>query len=127
MRLLHTSDWHIGRSLHGTELLADQEAVLGSLAAVVAAESVDVVVVAGDIYDRAVPSADAQAVLDRAVGRLLSAGAPVRRPPGVARPRGRRPAVARPPRRPPPGQSRLRPPARDVLQAARAGGAPRPG
>ena len=59
MRLLHTSDWHIGRSLHGTDLLAEQEEVLGGLAEVVAAESVDVVLVAGDVYDRAVPSADA--------------------------------------------------------------------
>ena len=64
MRLLHTSDWHIGRSLHGTDLLAEQEQVLGGLAAVVAAERVDVVVVAGDVYDRAVPSADATAVLE---------------------------------------------------------------
>ena len=48
----------------------------------VAAESVDVVVVAGDIYDRAVPSADATAVLDRVVGRLLRAGAQVVLTPG---------------------------------------------
>src|SRR3954447_8386451 len=82
MRLLHTSDWHIGRSLHGADLLAHQEAVLGTLADVVAAESVDVVVVAGDVYDRAVPSADAQGVLDRVVGRLLSAGAAVVLTPG---------------------------------------------
>src|SRR3954452_2176339 len=82
MRLLHTSDWHIGRSLHGADLLADQEAVLGGLAAVVAAESVDVVLVAGDVYDRAVPSADAQAVLDRVVARLLGAGAVVVLTPG---------------------------------------------
>jgi exonuclease SbcD len=82
MRLLHTSDWHIGRSLHGTELLAEQEAVLGGLAEVVAAESVDVVLVAGDVYDRAVPSADAQAVLSRVVARLRRAGATVVLTPG---------------------------------------------
>src|SRR4051794_10765215 len=82
MRLLHTSDWHIGRSLHGADLLADQEAVLGGLADVVNAESVDVVLVAGDVYDRAVPSADAQAVLDRVVARLLAAGATVVLTPG---------------------------------------------
>lgn len=82
MRLLHTSDWHIGRTLHGTDLLAEQEAVLGGLAEVVVAESVDVVVVAGDVYDRAVPSADATAVLDRVVGRLLTAGAQVVLTPG---------------------------------------------
>jgi exonuclease SbcD len=77
MRLLHTSDWHLGRSLHGTDLLAEQEAVLARLAEVVAAESVDVVVVAGDVYDRAVPSADATAVLDRGLQRLTAAGAAV--------------------------------------------------
>ncbi|MGY1621898.1 exonuclease SbcCD subunit D [Geodermatophilus sp. SYSU D00965] len=82
MRLLHTSDWHIGRSLHGADLLREQEAVLGGLADVVVAESVDVVVVAGDVYDRAVPSADATAVLDRVVGRLLRAGATVVLTPG---------------------------------------------
>ena len=82
MRLLHTSDWHIGRTLHGTDLLAEQEAVLGGLAAVVAAEEVDVVVVAGDVYDRAVPSADATGVLDRVIGRLLATGARVVLTPG---------------------------------------------
>jgi exonuclease SbcD len=82
MRLLHTSDWHIGRSLHGTDLLAEQEKVLGALADVVAAESVDVVLVAGDVYDRAVPSADATAVLSRVVARLRRAGATVVLTPG---------------------------------------------
>jgi exonuclease SbcD len=82
MRLLHTSDWHIGRSLHGTELLAEQEAVLGGLADVVSSEGIDVVLVAGDVYDRAVPSADATAVLSRVVGRLRRAGAEVVLTPG---------------------------------------------
>ncbi|MGY1764415.1 exonuclease SbcCD subunit D [Geodermatophilus sp. SYSU D00779] len=82
MRLLHTSDWHIGRSLHGADLLREQEEVLSGLADVVGAEAVDVVVVAGDVYDRAVPSADATGVLDRVVGRLLRAGAAVVLTPG---------------------------------------------
>jgi exonuclease SbcD len=82
MRLLHTSDWHIGRSLHGTDLLAEQEAVLGRIAEVVAEESVDVVLVAGDVYDRAVPSADATALLDRVLTRLRAAGAAVVLTPG---------------------------------------------
>jgi exonuclease SbcD len=82
MRLLHTSDWHIGRSLHGADLLAEQERVLSGLADVVRAESVDVVLVAGDVYDRAVPSADAQAVLDRVIGTLRAAGAAVVLTPG---------------------------------------------
>jgi exonuclease SbcD len=82
MRLMHTSDWHVGRSLHGTELLAEQEAVLSGLARVVREESVDVVLVAGDVYDRAVPSADATGVLDRVLSRLQAAGAKVVLTPG---------------------------------------------
>src|SRR3954463_6963512 len=82
MRLLHTSDWHIGRSLHGTDLLAEQEAVLSGRADVIRAESVDVVLVAGDVYDRAVPSADATAVLSRVVATLRRAGATVVLTPG---------------------------------------------
>ncbi|WP_448617590.1 exonuclease SbcCD subunit D [Geodermatophilus sp. URMC 65] len=82
MRLLHTSDWHIGRSLYGADLLREQEEVLSGLAGVVGAEAVDVVVVAGDVYDRAVPSADATGVLDRVIGRLLRAGAAVVLTPG---------------------------------------------
>jgi DNA repair protein SbcD/Mre11 len=82
MRLLHTSDWHLGRSLHGTDLLAEQEAVLSRLAAVVAEERVDVVLVAGDVYDRAVPPADATTLLDRALTRIRAAGAAVVLTPG---------------------------------------------
>lgn len=82
MRFLHTSDWHLGRSLHGTDLLAEQEAVLSRLADVVRAERVDVVLVAGDVYDRAVPSADATGVLDRVLSRLRAAGAAVVLTPG---------------------------------------------
>src|SRR4051794_2801431 len=82
MRLLHTSDWHIGRALHGTDLLGEQEQVLGRVADVVAAEGVDVVLVAGDVYDRAVPSADATAVLSRVVARMRRAGATVVLTPG---------------------------------------------
>jgi exonuclease SbcD len=82
MRLLHTSDWHIGRSLHGADLLREQEEVLSGLADVVGAEAVDVVVVAGDVYDRAVPSADATGVLDRVLMRLRSSGAVVVLTPG---------------------------------------------
>jgi exonuclease SbcD len=82
MRLLHTSDWHIGRSLHGADLLADQEAVLAELARVVAEQRVDAVLVAGDVYDRAIPSADATGVLDRTLLRLREAGAAVVLTPG---------------------------------------------
>ncbi|WP_137725001.1 exonuclease SbcCD subunit D [Prescottella subtropica] len=75
MRILHTSDWHIGRTFHGVDLLADQARVLGAVADLVAAHSVDVVVVPGDVYDRSVPSADAVAVCNRGFEAIRAAGA----------------------------------------------------
>lgn len=75
MRALHTSDWHVGRSFHGADLLAEQEEVLSHLADLVVQEKVDVVLVAGDIYDRAVPAAEAVRVAGRALARIRAAGA----------------------------------------------------
>jgi exonuclease SbcD len=75
MRILHTSDWHVGRTFHGRDLLAEQEAVLGGLADVVAAAGVDTVVVAGDVFDRAMPSTDAVRVCHRVLARIRAAGA----------------------------------------------------
>ena len=70
MRILHTSDWHLGRSFHGEDLLAAQAAYIDHLIATVESEGVDLVVVAGDVYDRALPSVDAVALADEALHRL---------------------------------------------------------
>ncbi|WP_114454493.1 exonuclease SbcCD subunit D [Halopolyspora algeriensis] len=75
MRVLHTSDWHIGRTFHGRDLLADQETVLSGLADTVTDERVDVVVIAGDLYDRAMPSGEAVETCMRVLRRLRQAGA----------------------------------------------------
>lgn len=77
MRLLHTSDWHIGRTFHGHDLLADQRAVLAALSDLAAEHAVDAVLVSGDIYDRAVPSAEAMQVAARAVTCIRAAGADI--------------------------------------------------
>ena len=77
VRFLHTSDWHLGRSLHGEPLLDAQAAVLDHLVDVAAAEAVDAVVVAGDVYDRAIPPVEAVELLDDVLGRLASLGVPV--------------------------------------------------
>ncbi|WP_309116826.1 exonuclease SbcCD subunit D [Saccharothrix sp.] len=82
MRLLHTSDWHVGRTFHGRDLLAEQEAVLGGLADLVSDEKVDVVLVSGDLFDRAVPNAEAIAVCTRVLERIRAAGAQVVVTPG---------------------------------------------
>ena len=68
MRLLHTSDWHLGRTLHGVDLLEHQAAYLDHLVELARAEQVDAVLVAGDVYDRAIPSVEAVAVLSDALG-----------------------------------------------------------
>lgn len=77
MRLLHTSDWHIGRTFHGHDLLADQQSVLAAVAELSAEHAVDAVLVSGDIYDRAVPSADAMQVAARAVTGIRRSGAEI--------------------------------------------------
>jgi exonuclease SbcD len=77
VRLLHTSDWHLGRTLHGESLLEHQSAFLEWLSDLATERGVDAVVVAGDIYDRAVPPPDAVRLLDSALSRLSGAGVPV--------------------------------------------------
>ena len=75
MRLLHTSDWHLGRSLHRADLRAAQSAFLDHLVDVARAEKVDAVLVAGDVYDRAVPPVDAVELCEEALLRLHDTGA----------------------------------------------------
>jgi DNA repair protein SbcD/Mre11 len=70
MRLLHTSDWHLGRTLHGVDLLQHQAAFLDHLVEVVREEAVDAVLVAGDVYDRAVPPVEAVTLLSETLARL---------------------------------------------------------
>lgn len=70
MRLLHTSDWHLGRTLHGVDLTAHQQAFLDHLVDVVREERVDAVLVAGDVYDRAIPPVESVAQLSEALRRL---------------------------------------------------------
>lgn len=77
MKLLHTSDWHLGRSFHGVGLLGAQAEFVDHLVQTVRSESVDAVLVAGDVYDRALPPPDAVALLSEAVTRLIDAGSQV--------------------------------------------------
>jgi exonuclease SbcD len=72
MRLLHTSDWHLGRTLHGLDLLDAQRAALEHIVATAREEAVDAVLVSGDVYDRAVPPIEAVRLFSRTVGELAS-------------------------------------------------------
>jgi exonuclease SbcD len=77
VRLLHTSDWHFGKRLHGVELLDAQAAFVDWLVDVVSDHNVDAVIVAGDIYDRSTPAVDAVRVFDRAITQLAATGVPL--------------------------------------------------
>ncbi|MBP2380126.1 exonuclease SbcCD subunit D [Brachybacterium sacelli] len=77
MRILHTSDWHLGRTLHKVDLHEHQAAFLDWLVDLVTEKSVDVVVIPGDVYDRAVPAVSSVTLLDDALARLADTGATV--------------------------------------------------
>ncbi|QNE15040.1 exonuclease SbcCD subunit D [Pseudarthrobacter sp. NBSH8] len=77
MRLLHTSDWHLGRSFHGVGMLDAQRSFVDQLVSAVTENAVDVVLIAGDVYDRALPGVDVVGLLDDALVRLTAAGATV--------------------------------------------------
>jgi exonuclease SbcD len=70
MRILHTGDWHLGRTLLGADLLEHQAAFTDWLVDLVRERDVDLVVIAGDVYDRAIPPLDAVRMLSRALERL---------------------------------------------------------
>jgi exonuclease SbcD len=76
MRLLHTSDWHLGRSFHRVNMLDAQAGFLAHLVETVRAREVDAVLVSGDVYDRAVPPLAAVELFDEALHRLAEAGVP---------------------------------------------------
>jgi DNA repair protein SbcD/Mre11 len=72
MRLLHTSDWHLGRSFHREDMLDAQAGFVDHLVETVRSERVDAVLVSGDLYDRALPPVDAVALCGEALTRLAA-------------------------------------------------------
>lgn len=70
MLLLHTADWHLGRLFHGEDLLGAHAAWVDWLVELARAERPDAVLVAGDLYDRAIPPVDAVRLADDALARL---------------------------------------------------------
>src|SRR5499425_886232 len=77
MRLIHTSDWHLGRTLHGESLLEHHDTFLRWLLDQAVACQAGAVLVAGDIYDRAVPPLDAVELLDQTLAAFARARIPV--------------------------------------------------
>ncbi len=72
MKVLHTSDWHIGRTLHGRKRYEESEAFLNWLAGLIEDEAIDVLLVAGDVFDNSTPSNTAQEIYYRFLYRMAA-------------------------------------------------------
>src|SRR4051812_38426144 len=77
MRFLHTSDWHVGKTLKGRPRLEEQREVLREIVQITRREQVDAVLIAGDLYDTAAPNASAQQLVINALLALAGTGAHV--------------------------------------------------
>lgn len=77
MRILHTADWHVGRTIRGRSRADEHEAVLAEIAGIAAREGVDLVVVAGDQFDTAAPTPEAERIVYQALVDLADTGAEV--------------------------------------------------
>ncbi|MDQ3767130.1 MAG: exonuclease subunit SbcD [Actinomycetota bacterium] len=77
MKLLHTGDWHVGKTLRGRSRAEEHRAVLGEIGELAAREAVDVVLVAGDLFDSASPSPEAEGIVYEALLQLTHSGARV--------------------------------------------------
>jgi|GEM_PF-100060 len=71
MKFLHTSDWHIGRTLNNISLLEEQKHILNEIERIAKEQKVDGIILAGDIYDRMLPSLDATQLLDEVISNII--------------------------------------------------------
>lgn len=74
MRILHTADWHFGKTIEGRDRLAEQQAFVEELCGICADERIDLVLVAGDVFQSPNPSAAAEELFYYAVDRLAEHG-----------------------------------------------------
>ena len=77
MKLIHLSDLHIGKRFEDASLLEDQEYILAEILQIIDAERPDAVVIAGDVYDKSIPAAEAVTVFDEFLCRLAKREIPV--------------------------------------------------
>src|SRR5215207_6484969 len=77
MRLLHTSDWHVGKAIRGRSRAQEHQAVLAEVAGIADREAVDLVIVAGDVFDTSTPTAESERIVYRALLDLAAGGRPV--------------------------------------------------
>ena len=74
MRFLHIADLHLGKQMNDVSLLPDQEYVLQQIISIASSEQADAVLIAGDVYQRSSPQAEAMALFDSFVSRLAELG-----------------------------------------------------
>ncbi|MBQ2699685.1 MAG: exonuclease SbcCD subunit D [Clostridia bacterium] len=74
MKFIHTGDLHLGKQMNDLSLLDDQAAVLDQIIEITRREEADAVIIAGDVYQRSSPQAEAMALFDHFVSRLSRMG-----------------------------------------------------
>ncbi len=77
MRILHTSDWHVGRTIRGRSRADEHRAVLAEITSIAHEREVDLILVAGDQFDTGAPSPESEAIVYRALLELAATGAHV--------------------------------------------------
>ena len=77
MKIVHTSDLHLGKRVHGFQMNADQEHILGSMLEIIREEQADALVIAGDVYDRSVPPEEAVGMFGRFLNDVVDSGCQV--------------------------------------------------
>ena len=71
MKILHTSDWHLGRTLHGYSLIEDQEYMLDQLIEYIIQEKIELLIIAGDVYDKSLPNEEAVALFNQFISQVI--------------------------------------------------------
>jgi exonuclease SbcD len=74
MRILHTSDWHLGRYFHSIPMEEDHDAILAQIDEIIQRERPDLLIIAGDVFDRAVPPQSALARFARFIRKVTEGG-----------------------------------------------------
>ncbi|WP_026906505.1 exonuclease SbcCD subunit D [Paucisalibacillus globulus] len=72
MKILHTADWHLGKIVNSVHMTEEQDYILSQLLDIIRTEKPDVLVIAGDLYDRAVPPKEAVDLLNRVLTTLIT-------------------------------------------------------
>ncbi len=71
MKILHTSDWHVGRTLHGYSLIEDQAYMLDQLIEYMIQEKIELLIIAGDVYDKSLPNEEAVALFNQFISQVI--------------------------------------------------------